>query len=472
MGSVFKRGETWWMKFKSPDGDWTARGTSALTKAEAKALLVEVERQVERKRLGLEPRTLNPERWNVGDLLRWWLDEYSCHHASHGRNASALRVHLLGAPLAGNKLEHVAPADIEELLQSKQGDLGPGTINHLRRYLVRAFNKARKRGKWLGANPAEAVEARKVPETVVTIMAPEQVFPFFKVLRMEDRPLMATAILSGLRKGELCGLQKPDFDLTRRLLTVRRSYERPFPKSAQQRVVRVPEELVPFLEFAAATSESDWLFPGEGGAMGPPTWKPEKVLRPALKRAGIVDGYTHVCRRKGCVHQEEHQDAELRRCLVHGVRLWPKARVRHIRFHDLRHTYGSVLLMFGANLVSVQRLLGHSDPRITERRYSHFSPDFMGAEVNRSSSVCRPSRRRCRRTQRPGPGAADLAARRQKRPRLSRRLVHRWYSRPETTKGKAGTPRRSLRKFRPLKWRAVQDSNLWPSAPEADALSS
>ena len=38
--------------------------------------------------------------------------------------------------------------------------------------------------------------------------------------------------------------------------------------------------------------------------------------------------------------------------------------------------------MFGANLVSVQRLLGNSDPKITERRCSHFSPDFMSAEVN------------------------------------------------------------------------------------------
>ena len=140
---------------------------------------------------------------------------------------------------------------------------------------------------------------------------------------------------------------------------------------------------MPFLEFAAATSVGVWLFPGEGGEMRPPTWKPEKILQPALKRAGIVDGYTHVCRRKGCGHQEEHQDAELRHCPAHGMKLWPKARVRHIRFHDLRHTYGSVLLMFGANLVSVQRLLGHSDPRITERRYSHFSPDFISAEVNR-----------------------------------------------------------------------------------------
>jgi hypothetical protein len=39
--------------------------------------------------------------------------------------------------------------------------------------------------------------------------------------------------------------------------------------------------------------------------------------------------------------------------------------------------------MLGANLVSVQKLLGHSDPKITERRYGHLLPDFMRAEVNR-----------------------------------------------------------------------------------------
>lgn len=39
--------------------------------------------------------------------------------------------------------------------------------------------------------------------------------------------------------------------------------------------------------------------------------------------------------------------------------------------------------MLGAHLVSVQKLLGHSDPKITERRYGHLLPDFMRAEVNR-----------------------------------------------------------------------------------------
>ena len=65
------------------------------------------------------------------------------------------------------------------------------------------------------------------------------------------------------------------------------------------------------------------------------------------------------------------------------VQLPPKAHVRAIRFHTLRHTYASVLLMLGANLVSVQKLLGHSDPAITERRYGHLLPEFRAAEVNR-----------------------------------------------------------------------------------------
>ena len=371
------------MKYKDVTGEWQSEGTRAAAKAEAKLLLLEVERKVERQRHGLEPIKLNPELWTVADLMRWWLATYSRHHESHVSNESAVRNHILSAGIATKRLEHVTSADVEQLLQSKEGLLAPGTINHVRRFLVRAFNRAKKGGMWFGANPAEEVEQRKVPETVVSIVAPAEVFPLFAALRSCDRAFFATAILTGLRKGELCGLRKSDVDLPQRLLTVRYSYDRPFPKSRRQRVVRIPEELVPFLEHALASEPGLLLFPDKSGQMRTKLWKPEKILKPALKRAGIVVGYTHVCRRKGCSHREEHRDAEPRHCPDHGVRLWPKTNPRHIRFHDLRHTYGSVLLMFGANLVSVQRLLGHTDPKITERRYSHLLPDFMKAEVDR-----------------------------------------------------------------------------------------
>jgi hypothetical protein len=67
------------------------------------------------------------------------------------------------------------------------------------------------------------------------------------------------------------------------------------------------------------------------------------------------------------------------------MRLWPKAIHRPIRFHDLRHTTASLLLMAGANPAAVQRILRHSDPRITTEVYGHLLPGYLRDEINRLS---------------------------------------------------------------------------------------
>jgi hypothetical protein len=67
------------------------------------------------------------------------------------------------------------------------------------------------------------------------------------------------------------------------------------------------------------------------------------------------------------------------------VRLWPKPRVRHIRFHDLRHTTASLLMMAGANPAAVQRIMRHSEPRITTEVYGHLAPGYLRPEVDRLS---------------------------------------------------------------------------------------
>jgi hypothetical protein len=65
------------------------------------------------------------------------------------------------------------------------------------------------------------------------------------------------------------------------------------------------------------------------------------------------------------------------------MKLWPKAIVRPIRFHDLRHTTASLLLMSGASPAAVQRIMRHSDPRITMAVYGHLEPHYLRAEVDR-----------------------------------------------------------------------------------------
>jgi len=54
--------------------------------------------------------------------------------------------------------------------------------------------------------------------------------------------------------------------------------------------------------------------------------------------------------------------------------LLERAGLRHVRFHDLRHTYGSLLIQAGASLPYVQRQMGHASVQITVETYIHLLP--------------------------------------------------------------------------------------------------
>jgi len=101
--------------------------------------------------------------------------------------------------------------------------------------------------------------------------------------------------------------------------------------------------------------------------------------------------WNHVCRRKGCRHLEKAPDAGLRRCPKDGRKLWPKPIVRPIRFHEMRHTMASLLMMAGANPAAVQRIMRHSDPKLTTEVYGHLAPGYLRAEVDRLSFGIAPS---------------------------------------------------------------------------------
>jgi excisionase family DNA binding protein len=96
-----------------------------------------------------------------------------------------------------------------------------------------------------------------------------------------------------------------------------------------------------------------------------------------------VTGFEHVCRRRGCGFVQSASDGELRCCPRDGRKLWPKAQVRPIRWHDLRHTTASLLKAAGVHLVDAQRILRHSDPRITQEVYAHVDLDQLRSAVNR-----------------------------------------------------------------------------------------
>lgn len=66
------------------------------------------------------------------------------------------------------------------------------------------------------------------------------------------------------------------------------------------------------------------------------------------------------------------------------------ARVPDVRFHDLRHTAASLMLMSGMELIRIARQLGHSKPSITLDIYGHLIPGLENASAERLDELVAP----------------------------------------------------------------------------------
>ena len=153
----------------------------------------------------------------------------------------------------------------------------------------------------------------------------------------QDAELVRVAAYAGLRRGELLALRWRDVDFTRRKLVVRRAIsggvEAAWTKSRRAREVPLPDQAAGALDRLSQrgdfTRADDYVF----------------------------------CNRLG----RRLDGSALRRRVT---RARDAAGLRPLRFHDLRHTYGSLLVAAGVDLASVKAAMGHSRITTTER-YLH-----------------------------------------------------------------------------------------------------
>src|SRR5437660_1505352 len=222
----------------------------------------------------------------------------------------------------------------------------------------------------------EARRHRNLARRAYATLRAEEVPPLLAELPAEWRSLFAAALWTGMRRGELFALRKSDIDLALGTITVQRSHERDTTKGGHADLIPIAAPLLPILKHQLEHAPGSLVFPAEDGSQRSPEADPQKILRTALARAGLVEGYEHVCR--WCGHKECHADNEQRYCpkclkrtngtgkplaQPRGRALWPKAIPRPMRFHDLRHTTATLLLRAGVDAHRVQRLLRHRDVR-------------------------------------------------------------------------------------------------------------
>src|SRR5438067_5192351 len=396
MARVLKRGGFWYAKWTDATGKRCRERIEACSKAEAKALADELEVEARRRRNlarrarnGLPPR---PEdlTGTFADLCTWWLD-HRCPEASRSGERQRLGKYVVSKPVGALPLAAVGSPHLDELLHNAESaGASAASVNKLRSVLHTVFSKAKKAGKWVGENPVASTERRKVAKRVYATLRAEEVPLLLGEVPAEWRPLFAAALWTGMRRGELFALRKSDVDLTLGTIMVARSNARDTTKGGHADLIPIAAPLLRILKHQLEHAPGSLVFPAEDGSQRSPEADPQKIVRHALARAGLVEGYEHVCR--WCSHSERHADNEQRYCpkclkrtngtgkplaQARGRALWPKAMPRPIRFHDLRHTTATLLLRAGVDAHRVQRLLRHRDVRTTTTIYGHLDVEDL-----------------------------------------------------------------------------------------------
>ena len=386
MAYVHRHRNRWRIQYTDGEGRRRRLSTEAVSKREALEMAAELEARAARQRRGDERLPAKDGGGSVVQLCEDWLEQYSVQLSDHRNNQSRVRAHVAGSAIGKLTLQQCTAPRVEEFLQQKlRSGLAARTVNQLRSLLRAAFARAVERGRWHD-NPVARTRARKVSRSAPDpVLAKSDVLPVLQALPRRWRPLFGVAFTTGLRKGELLGLRRADVDLAQGLLTVRNSWERPRVKSGRVEGIPLSREAKEWLRVALARSEdSDLVFPAPDGKMFRRDVDLAAVHRRALIAAGLTDGYTHKCRRKGCREAVEAPDAEERLCPKCKMRLWPVPRARAgTVFHTTRHVFATELLHSNVSVAAAQKLLRHSTPTLTLNTYGHLAPGYLREEAER-----------------------------------------------------------------------------------------
>jgi len=200
---------------------------------------------------------------------------------------------------------------------------------------------------YLDANPAQYVERPRVEIEEMQVLTPPEIRRLLDAAEEPVRTMLLCAVLTGMRRGELLGLKWEDVDLEGNRIQVRRALWRGKFVTPKSRWSRRAIDLAPTLKAALARL--------------PSRFKGELVFTSPTGEAIDPDNFSH-------------------RDWARALR---RSQLRRIRFHDLRHTYASLLIAQGAHPKYIQTQLGHASIQTTLDRYGHLMPDMHEAEARK-----------------------------------------------------------------------------------------
>ena len=283
-----------------------------------------------------------------------------------------LKNHLL--PVWGERrLCDIKRADVKALLLEKlSGGLKTNSVINMKNLISGIYNLAIEE-EVVQANPATRVcKYIRLPERkkCIAVLSKEEVSTLLGLVLQkypQHYPVLLAAFRTGLRMGELAGLAWEDINFDANMIQVRRSYSHGLfstPKNRKHRYVDMSGQLKQsLLGYQSARLRE------QGGKL-PITKLPSQFASDDNVRLVFAE--------------PDGSPADLdnfRRSKFY--KYLKEANVPHIRFHDIRHTFASLLLQQGESLHYVKEQMGHASIQTTVDVYGHIVPGSNRNAVNK-----------------------------------------------------------------------------------------
>jgi integrase len=294
---------------------------------------------------------------SVSSYLTIWLEDIqdTIRPKTWHQYEGVVRNHIV--PILGKyRLNELQPRKIQGFYtQLKKKGATVRTIRVVHSVLHRALVVAQQQG-LIGRNPASVVQPPRAPHKEMQIFSETQARQFLIAAREErNEALYYLALTTGMRQGEMLGLRWSDLDWSNGELNVSRKVQRVTkrgfifsePKTrAGRRIIKLGRETLGKLSEHLRAQDM------ERKAVG---WQEMELIFPSAKGTPI----------------------DQRNLLREFGALLEKAGLSKIRFHDLRHTAATLMLLNGTPLLIVSRRLGHSKPSVTLDIYGHYLPGMQ-----------------------------------------------------------------------------------------------
>ncbi|MBD0356915.1 MAG: site-specific integrase, partial [Rubrobacter sp.] len=300
----------------------------------------------------------DPKGLKVAEYLQSWLSDTVRYQVSEGtylRYERTCRNHLL--PFFGRlRLRDLTPAHVRSFKARKlEEGLNPNTVGVVQSVLSAALNQAVDDG-LISANPAARVKkAATRGESPMRALSNEEASRLIAAAEgTRDEALITLALRTGMRQGELAALRWEDLDLSEKgTVTVRRSADTrtktriSTTKTGEERKVGIGPRTAEALKAHRARQLEE--------RMAARSWEDPGLVFPNAR---------------GKVRRRDSVMRSLRSLLKEA------GLPAQIRFHDLRHTAATLAIRQGMPIHVVSKMLGHSDPAMTLRRYAHVLDDM------------------------------------------------------------------------------------------------